>query len=113
MKRRLARAGPSTRVNDRSSHVIKELFADKEQLWQALVYLSVFGLVLAVWLLSILPHLVMTLGAILSASDPLTGLAEEAPEIPRVLGECQRILKPGGRLAISAGMVTAPASLSG
>jgi tight adherence protein B len=29
--------------------VIKELLADKEQLWQALVYLSVFGLVLAVW----------------------------------------------------------------
>ena len=43
------------------------------------------GLVLAVFLLSILPHLVMTLGAILSASDPLTGLAEEGPEIPRVL----------------------------
>jgi len=29
--------------------VIKDLFRDPEQLWQSLVYLSVFGLVLAVW----------------------------------------------------------------
>jgi ABC-2 type transport system permease protein len=43
------------------------------------------GLVLAVFILSVLPHLVLTLGAILSAADPLTGLRDEAPEIPRYL----------------------------
>jgi ABC-2 type transport system permease protein len=43
------------------------------------------GLVLAVFLLSVLPHLLLSFGAVLSASDPLTGLAEEAPDIPRYL----------------------------
>ena len=48
-------------------------------------FARVGGLVVAVFVLSILPHLVLTLGAILSASDPLTGLGEEAPDIPRYL----------------------------
>ena len=43
------------------------------------------GLVLAVFILSVLPHLVLSLGAILSAPDPLVGLGEEAPDIPRYL----------------------------
>jgi ABC-2 type transport system permease protein len=43
------------------------------------------GLVVAVFILSILPHLLLTLGAVLAAPDPLTGLAEDAPDIPRYL----------------------------
>jgi ABC-2 type transport system permease protein len=43
------------------------------------------GLVVAVFVLSILPHLVLTLGAVFAAGDPLTGLREEAPDIPRYL----------------------------
>ena len=43
------------------------------------------GLALAVFALSIAPHIVLTIGAILAASDPLTGLANEAPDVPRAL----------------------------
>ncbi len=43
------------------------------------------GLFLAVFLVSVLPQVVLTLGAVLAASDPLTGLADEAVEIPRYL----------------------------
>lgn len=43
------------------------------------------GLLLAIFLVSVVPQVVLTLGAVLAASDPLTGLADEAPEIPRYL----------------------------
>jgi ABC-2 type transport system permease protein len=43
------------------------------------------GLALAVFLLSVLPHVILSVGAIFSAADPLTGLSEEAPDIPRYL----------------------------
>lgn len=43
------------------------------------------GLVLAVFLLSLLPHLILVFGTVLSAPDPITGLGEAAPDIPRFL----------------------------
>ena len=43
------------------------------------------GLVAAVFILSILPHLLLSIGAMLAATDPLTGLGEEAEDIPRYL----------------------------
>ena len=43
------------------------------------------GLFLAVWILSILPHLVLMFGTVLSATDPVAGLGEAAPDVPRVL----------------------------
>ena len=41
------------------------------------------GLFLAVFLVSVVPQLVLTIGAVLAASDPLTGLSDEAGAIPR------------------------------
>jgi ABC-2 type transport system permease protein len=41
------------------------------------------GLFLAVFLLTIVPHVILTVGAMLAASDPIAGLADEAPDIPR------------------------------
>lgn len=43
------------------------------------------GLFLAVFLVSVVPQVVLTVGGILAASDPLVGLADEAPDIPRYL----------------------------
>lgn len=43
------------------------------------------GLFVAVFAMSVAPHLVLTAGGILAASDPLAGIAEEAPDIPRYL----------------------------
>ena len=43
------------------------------------------GLFLAVLIMSIVPQLVLSLGAILAAPDPLTGLREDLPDIPRYL----------------------------
>ena len=43
------------------------------------------GLFLAVFLVSVVPQVVLTIGGILAASDPLVGLADEAPDIPRYL----------------------------
>ena len=42
------------------------------------------GLILAVFLVTVVPHLVLTLGEML-ASDPVTGLSDEAADIPRYL----------------------------
>lgn len=41
------------------------------------------GLFLAVLIVSIGPQLVLTLGSILAATDPLTGLGDDLPDIPR------------------------------
>ncbi|HEY4634214.1 MAG TPA: hypothetical protein VIH00_09880 [Candidatus Limnocylindrales bacterium] len=46
------------------------------------------GLAIAIFLLMIAPHVVLLFGAIFAASDPITGLAEEATEIPRWLAVC-------------------------
>jgi ABC-2 type transport system permease protein len=43
------------------------------------------GLFLAILVITIVPQLILTLGAILAAPDPLTGLRDELPEIPRYL----------------------------
>lgn len=43
------------------------------------------GLFLAVLLVTLVPHIVLTLGAMLAAADPIAGLADEAPDIPRYL----------------------------
>lgn len=43
------------------------------------------GLWVAVLLVALVPHLVLTLGATLAAADPITGLTDELSEIPRYL----------------------------
>ena len=43
------------------------------------------GLFLAIFVVSIVPQLVLTLGAILAAADPITGFGADAPDIPRYL----------------------------
>ena len=43
------------------------------------------GLFLAIFVISIVPQLILTIGAILAAPDPLTGLRDDLPEIPRYL----------------------------
>ena len=43
------------------------------------------GLFLAILVISIVPQLILTIGAILAAPDPLTGLRDDLPEIPRYL----------------------------
>ncbi len=43
------------------------------------------GLFLAVFLISILPQVILSLGTILAAPDPVTGLQEDLPDVPRYL----------------------------
>ncbi len=43
------------------------------------------GLFLAIFVISIVPQLILTVGGILAAPDPVTGLRDEVPEIPRYL----------------------------
>lgn len=43
------------------------------------------GLAVGTFLIAAVPHLVLTLGAMLAASDPIAGLSDEAPDIPRWL----------------------------
>jgi ABC-2 type transport system permease protein len=43
------------------------------------------GLLVAVFLVAIVPQIVLTIGAMLAAPDPLTGLSDEAADIPRYL----------------------------
>ncbi len=43
------------------------------------------GLFLAIFVISLVPQLILTLGAILAAPDPLTGLRDDLPDIPRYL----------------------------
>jgi ABC-2 type transport system permease protein len=46
------------------------------------------GLFIAILIVTLTPHLILTIGAILGASDPVTGLRDELPEIPRYLAIC-------------------------
>ena len=43
------------------------------------------GLFLAIFVISIVPQLILTVGEILASSDPLTGLRGDLPEVPRYL----------------------------
>jgi ABC-2 type transport system permease protein len=43
------------------------------------------GLYIAILIVTLLPHLILSVGAILGAPDPITGLRDELPEIPRYL----------------------------
>ena len=43
------------------------------------------GLFLAIFIISVVPQLILSLGAILAAPDPLTGLRQDLPDIPRYL----------------------------
>lgn len=43
------------------------------------------GLFLAIFVISIVPQLILSIGAILAAPDPLAGLRDDLPEIPRYL----------------------------
>ena len=43
------------------------------------------GLFLAIFVISIVPQLILSLGAILAASDPVTGVAKDLPDVPRYL----------------------------
>ena len=58
------------------------------------------GLFLAILIMTVVPQLVLTIGAILAAADPLTGLGEELPEIPRYLAVC--VLGSGVFAGVSA-----------
>ena len=46
------------------------------------------GLFVAILIVTLTPHLILTVGAILGATDPLTGLRDELPEIPAYLAIC-------------------------
>jgi ABC-2 type transport system permease protein len=43
------------------------------------------GLFLAILVIALVPQIVLSVGAILAASDPVTGLQEDLPDIPRYL----------------------------
>ena len=43
------------------------------------------GLFLAIFVISIVPQLILTVGAILAAPDPLAGLQKDLPDVPRYL----------------------------
>jgi ABC-2 type transport system permease protein len=43
------------------------------------------GLFLAIFVISIVPQVILSLGAVLAASDPLTGLQKDIPDVPRYL----------------------------
>jgi ABC-2 type transport system permease protein len=43
------------------------------------------GLFLAVFVISIVPQLILSLGAVLAAVDPVTGLGDDLPDVPRYL----------------------------
>jgi ABC-2 type transport system permease protein len=46
------------------------------------------GLFIAVLIVTLVPQLLLSIGGILAAADPATGLGEELPEIPRYLAVC-------------------------
>jgi ABC-2 type transport system permease protein len=46
------------------------------------------GLFIAILIVTIAPQLLLSIGAILAAPDPIAGLGEELPEIPRYLTVC-------------------------
>jgi ABC-2 type transport system permease protein len=46
------------------------------------------GLFIAILIVTLAPQLLLSIGAILAAPDPITGFGEELPEIPRYLTVC-------------------------
>jgi ABC-2 type transport system permease protein len=46
------------------------------------------GLFIAILIVTLAPQLLLTIGAILAAPDPIAGLGEELPEIPRYVTVC-------------------------
>jgi ABC-2 type transport system permease protein len=46
------------------------------------------GLFIAILIVTVVPQLLLTIGGILAASDPVAGLTKELPEIPRYLAVC-------------------------
>jgi ABC-2 type transport system permease protein len=46
------------------------------------------GLFLALLIVTVVPQLVLTIGGILAATDPVTGLGKEQPEVPRYVVVC-------------------------
>ncbi len=58
------------------------------------------GLFIAILIVTIAPQLLLSVGAILAAADPITGLSEELPEIPRYLTVC--VLGSGVFAGVSA-----------
>jgi ABC-2 type transport system permease protein len=46
------------------------------------------GLFIAILIVTLAPQLILTIGGILAAQDPITGLRTELPEIPRYLTVC-------------------------
>jgi ABC-2 type transport system permease protein len=46
------------------------------------------GLFIAIVIVTVAPQLLLSVGAILAAADPVSGLSEELPEIPRYLTVC-------------------------
>ena len=46
------------------------------------------GLFIAILIVTVTPQLLLSIGGILAAADPLTGLSEELPEVPRYLVVC-------------------------
>ncbi len=62
------------------------------------------GLFLAVFVMTLVPQLILSLGAVLAATDPLTGLAEDLPDVPRYLAVS---LIASGLLASVAGVIAA------
>jgi ABC-2 type transport system permease protein len=43
------------------------------------------GLFLAVFVISVVPQLILSLGAVLAAVDPVTGIGDDLPDVPRYL----------------------------
>ena len=43
------------------------------------------GLFIAILIVALVPHLILSIGAVLGAADPITGLRDELPEIPSYL----------------------------
>ena len=58
------------------------------------------GLFIAILIVTIAPQLLLSVGAILAAPDPIAGLGEELPEIPRYLTVC--VLGAGVFAGVSA-----------
>jgi ABC-2 type transport system permease protein len=62
------------------------------------------GLFLAVFLVSVVPQVVLTIGVVLAAADPLTGLADELSDIPRYVAVSAAA---AGLLSVVAGVIAA------
>ncbi len=58
------------------------------------------GLFLAILIVTLAPQLLLSIGAILAAADPITGIGNELPEIPRYLTVC--VLGSGAFAGVSA-----------